>query len=149
MVPYRGPEAASVVVNANSKSTSLSVTVSFEAETLGGGLKWVAKECPYIVLKNEANFTTELDCKTNIDNCIAKCGWWDMQTSDGVWHKNVTATISGDSQSVVLLMEASMDSEASVTAAAARYLYADWPVATLFNENGFPALPFVMNITAE
>jgi hypothetical protein len=27
-----------------------------------------------------------------------------------------------------------------------RYLYADWPVATLYNNEGFPALPFVLEV---
>ena len=35
------------------------------------------------------------DCPHNIDDCIAKCGWFDME-AQGVWHKNVTARISGD-----------------------------------------------------
>ena len=35
------------------------------------------------------------DCPHNIADCIAKCGWFDME-AQGVWHKNVTARISGD-----------------------------------------------------
>ena len=28
-----------------------------------------------------------------------------------------------------------------------RYLYADWPVATVFNADGFPATPFTLPVT--
>lgn len=29
-----------------------------------------------------------------------------------------------------------------------RYLYADWPVATVYNGEGYPAIPFWFNVTA-
>ena len=67
----------------------------------------------------------------------------------GNWHKNVTATISGDS----LLLSPPTDEYgcplpalAGVAPTGARYLYADWPVATLFNQDGFPGLPFVLEV---
>ena len=49
-----------------------------------------------VVLKEAAGMKTEApDCPHNIDDCIAKCGWFDME-AQVVWHKNVTAKISGD-----------------------------------------------------
>ena len=75
------------------------VTVTFKADTVGGGLKFVPRECPYIVLKSNG-MKTEKDCPQSIDDCIAKCGWWDIEYGQGNWHKNVTATISGNTVTV-------------------------------------------------
>lgn len=36
----------------------------------------------------------------------------------------------------------------SSAALSVRYLYADWPVATLFNAAGFPALPFNLTVSS-
>lgn len=113
--PYRGPEAATAtvaLVDTNSAASSsptcenrtkaataaTGVTVAFKDGTVGsGGLKWVSNECPYIVLEKEAGMKTESpDCKSDIANCIQKCGWWDIEMGAGNWHMNVTATISGN-----------------------------------------------------
>ena len=83
----------------------------------------------------------------SIDDCIAKCGWWDVEIA-GAWYRNVTATISGDTVVVSAPTDARgcpLDTDAAPTGV--RYLYADWPVATLYNKDGFPALPFVLNVT--
>ena len=134
----------------NATAVASAVTVAFKADTLGGGLQWNAQaECPYLVLKNEAGFTTETpDCPTSIDDCIAKCGWWDLETSDGVWHLNVTASLSVDKLRVELALPSDVAcAEAAPHPTAARYLFADWPVATLYNAEGFPALPFILNVS--
>jgi hypothetical protein len=155
---YRGPEAVTVALVALPESSAgcggapaTGLIIKFKPETLGGGLKWVPKECPYIVLKNEAHMKTELDCKKSIDDCIAKCAWFDLEMGKGNWHQNVTATLSADKQSLVLSPPTDdgcpllMDG-AVVAPTGARYLYGDWPVATLFNGDGFPALPFRMEV---
>jgi hypothetical protein len=123
--------------------------VSFKQGTVGGGLQWSQRECPYIVLKEQANFTTELDCKKSIDDCIKKCGWWDIEMGKGNWVLNATATISGET----IIVSPPTDSagcplEGNVVPTGVRYLYADWPVATLYNTDGFPALPFVLDSPA-
>ena len=57
------------------------VRVSFVPESLGGGLNWVPKECPYLVLKERAHMKTESpDCKHSIDDCISRCGWFVRHT---------------------------------------------------------------------
>lgn len=108
----------------------------------------VSRECPYIVLKANGN-KTELDCPRSIDDCIAKCGWWDIELGVGKWYRNVTATIVGET----VIVSPPTDAqgclvEPTVVPTAVRYLYADWPVATLYNNDGFPALPFVLNVNA-
>jgi hypothetical protein len=122
--------------------------VSFKSETLGGGLKWIPRECPYLVLKNEAHMTTELDCPSSIDDCIAKCAWFDLEMGKGNWQLNVTTTLDADGSSIVLTPATDAEGCPLLDAAptAARYLYGDWPVATLYNEDGFPALPFIVEV---
>jgi len=159
--PYKGPEAAIAVATAvvlpadlasicggDRAAVATGVTVSFKADTLGGGLKTVPRECPYIVLKTNGN-KTELDCKASIDDCIAKCGWWDIELGAGKWHRNATTAISGDTVVVSAPTDArGCPVEGAEAPTGVRYLYADWPVATLYNNDGFPALPFNMNVTA-
>ena len=150
--PYRGPEAATVSLVALPGSAGCAqatgLSIKFKPETVGGGLKWVPKECPYLVLKNEAHLATELDCRKSIDDCIAKCAWFDIELGKGSWHQNATATLSADEQSVVLSPPTDAAGCPLVDAAptGARYLYGDWPVATLFNDDGFPALPFKLEV---
>ena len=101
------------------------------------------------MLKANGN-TTELDCPKSIDDCIAKCGWWDIELGPGNWHRNVTATISGGTV-VVSPPTDPRGCPVAFSGAAptgVRYLYADWPVATLYNTNGFPALPFALNVSS-
>ena len=71
---YKGPEAVSAVATAVALpgdraaicggGSAAAVTVSFKTDTLGGGLKLVPRECPYIVLKTNG-LKTENDC--NLD----------------------------------------------------------------------------------
>ena len=149
-IPLVGAIARPCKGGADGAAVVRALAVAFKEETLGGGLRWNAQaECPYLVLKNEAGFTAETpDCPTSIDRCIAKCGWWDVETSDGVWHLNVTALLSADNTSVELALPSGVAcAEAAPRPTAARYLFADWPVATLYNREGFPALPFLLNVS--
>jgi hypothetical protein len=137
------------------RSAAVAVTVTFEAGTTGLGLQWVARECPYLVLKERAHLAKETpDCPTSIDDCIAKCAWFDIELGQGNWVANATATITGrtvkisapahDERACGLL-------EAGAAPTGVRYLYGDWPVATLYNKvddyaERFPALPFVLEL---
>lgn len=95
------------------------VQVSFDDKSLGEhGLVAKPMTCPFYALKQPQN--------------IARCGWFEAQTR-GNW-SNTSATISADAKSITI--------SASAEATAVRYLYADWPVAQLFNAEGLPATPF-------
>lgn len=165
---YRGPEAATATATVTTTTTTTNsnlackggpastsgVRVTFEKGTVGSGLKWVHNECPYEVLETQAHMKTESpDCTHNITDCIKKCGWWDVEMGAGNWHLNVTTTISASGDSVVVSSPTDeygcplYTGHRAPTPTAVRYLYADWPVATLYNNEGFPALPFVLNVT--
>ena len=78
------------------RSAAVAVTVTFEAGTTGLGLQWVARECPYLVLKERAHLAKETpDCPKSIDDCITKCAWFDIELGQGNWVANATATIAG------------------------------------------------------
>lgn len=57
---------------------------------------------------------------------------------------NATAAIAGDKLIITADMSAHAASPAAAAAAPAfvRYGWADWPVCSLYNKEGFPALPF-------
>jgi hypothetical protein len=156
--PYRGPEAANASLVSLWRRTAqqprhcgvgggVAVKITFKPGTLGGGLKWVPRECPYLVLKLEAHQKTDIDCRKSIDDCIDKCGWFDIEMGKGRWLRNATATIAADKQSIVIAPPVDADGCLSTAApTGVRYLYADWPVATLYNENDLPALPFLLEL---
>jgi hypothetical protein len=167
-VPYRGPEAAAAqavlhdtrdaIAAASScaaRRAAAAVTVSFSKGTTGLGLQWIPRECPYLVLKERAGLKAEHpDCPKSIDDCIKKCAWFDIELGKGNWVTNATAVIVGDTikvtppertESCMLL------AQEGVAPTGVRYLYGDWPVATLYNKvddeaKNLPALPFVLEL---
>eukprot|EP01051_Picozoa_sp_SAG22_P006814 SAG22_NODE_460_length_10218_cov_5.663109_3_plen_464_part_00 len=141
-VVYRGPEATTATATATA-----GVVVKFDPATVSGGLELRARRCPYEVLKTEAHFSKETpDCRANIDDCIKKCGWWEIELGGKKW-VNATAAIAGP-DSVTLSAPPSLAAAGAAAATGARYLYADWPVPTLYNGAGFPALPFFLNVSS-
>uniref|UniRef100_A0A6B2L341 Sialate O-acetylesterase domain-containing protein n=1 Tax=Arcella intermedia TaxID=1963864 RepID=A0A6B2L341_9EUKA len=64
---------------------------------------------------------------------IEQCGWWDIQTESG-W-TNSSAAISG--RSVIVSLP-----KAATKITGVRYAWANYPVATLYNKEGLPAIPF-------
>jgi hypothetical protein len=48
------------------------VVVQFDSDTTAGGLQFRHNRCPYQVLRDEANKTTDKDCPADINQCIAK-----------------------------------------------------------------------------
>ena len=162
---YRGPEAASATLvqvktpracsptggGSHGGDAATGVSIAFKDGTVGGGLEFIANQCPYEVLEKEAGMKTEApDCTENITDCINKCGWWDIEMGNGNWHTNVTVAISGDTVVVSPPTDAVgcpvYSGSAATTPTGVRYLYADWPVATLYNQAGLPALPFVLAV---
>lgn len=47
------------------------MTVTFDPATIAGGLEFRTNLCPYQVLRDEANKTSDVNCQF-IDDCIAK-----------------------------------------------------------------------------
>ena len=101
------------------------------------------------MLKERAHLKTENpDCRSNIDDCIKKCGYFDIEMGAGNWHNNASTTIHGSTVVIAPPTDAAGCplQQAGVGPTGVRYLYADWPVATLFNTDGFPALPFILTV---
>jgi len=112
-VQYLGPEASSYTVV--QQAPSAIVRVEFKPETVGSGLVLERKECDAGVP-------------------VAQCGWYDLLVG-GKWI-NGTVEISGSS----ILISAMIPSGSQVTGV--RYAWGNYPVATLYNKDGLPALPF-------
>jgi len=113
-VQYKGPNATQWTIL--SQSPSAAVRVEFETDSLGGGLVITPKAC-----------------YAGID--INQCRWADIGTQDGKW-TNATVEISGSS----IVLSANTGSASPVTGV--RYAWANYPVATIYNRAGLPALPF-------
>ena len=69
---YRGPEAIAAMLVKTSINNQQQVEVSFDSATVSGGLTFRENRCPYEVLRDEANATHDIDCPTDISNCVAK-----------------------------------------------------------------------------
>jgi len=112
-VVYQGPTYVSSTIIAGSTPTAL---VNFLSTTIGTGLSLRENvTCPLA-----ANF----------------CSGWEIGLSDGSW-QNATASIVNN---VAVSVSSVSASTANVTGV--RYLYNDWPLASLFNSAGLPASPF-------
>lgn len=168
-VPYQGPEAETAkavpqrgVSDAIAAATTCAerraaaaVTVTFRKGTTGLGLEWIPRECPYLVLKQRAGFKSEHpDCPNSIDDCIKKCAWFDIELGKGNWVTNASAAIVGETITVTPPAHAescALLAKDGAQPTGVRYLYGDWPVATLYNKvndeaQNLPALPFVLEL---
>jgi sialate O-acetylesterase len=96
----------------------VSVVVNFEPSTLGSGLVMKEASCP-----------EGLDYK--------HCAGFELQTSDQMWH-NATGTVQGST----LVVSMPMEEMGTATVSGVRYGYGDWPIITIYNVEGFPAIPF-------
>jgi len=96
------------------KVQGTSVMVDFAADSIGSGLVLVSKQCDDGVP-------------------VGQCGWFDVGTADGKW-TNATAMIMDNS----IIVSASV--QGVITGV--RYAWGNFPVATLYNKEGLPALPF-------
>eukprot|EP01120_Amphizonella_sp_Union-15-10_P002900 TRINITY_DN13198_c0_g1_i1.p1 TRINITY_DN13198_c0_g1~~TRINITY_DN13198_c0_g1_i1.p1 ORF type:complete len:118 (+),score=17.02 TRINITY_DN13198_c0_g1_i1:298-651(+) len=92
------------------------VSVSFSPSSIGSGLELKPSSC-----------SPEL----NLD----QCAWFEIGTLSGHWY-NASATIDEDK----VFVEAEIDVEEKVSGV--RYGWGNYPVATLFNLENLPALPF-------
>jgi sialate O-acetylesterase len=113
-VQYKGPNATDWTIL--SQSPAASVRITFEDDSIGGGLVITPKAC-YAGLN------------------INQCRWADIGTQDGQW-TNATISISGNT----IVLSATIGSNSPVTGA--RYAWANYPAAVIYNKDGLPALPF-------
>ena len=102
------------------------VVVSFEPSTLGSGLETKPAACPQGL---PPQF----------------CMGFELQTSDQMWHP-AQGTVQGNT--VVVSMSTANASFESSTASVigVRYGYDDWPLCTIYNKEGYPAIPFSYSI---
>jgi len=114
-IQYKGPEATSWKIQ--KLPPAVAVVVDFAPDSLGSGL-----------------VLTENTCDPNVP--AVQCGYYEIGTSDGKW-TNGTASISGN----LLIVSANLAAGAVVSGV--RYGWDNYPVATLYNKEGLPALPFV------
>jgi len=114
-----GPVPSTVTVV--SPAPNATVEIKFEDNTVADGLV----------------FTTVNTCPEGVD--VSQCAWYDVQSSDGVWHNATNVYLSQDSKS--LLVNIVLDSPL-LSIFGVRYGYNEWPVASLYNTDGLPAPPF-------
>eukprot|EP01105_Mastigella_eilhardi_P005522 TRINITY_DN17219_c0_g1_i1.p1 TRINITY_DN17219_c0_g1~~TRINITY_DN17219_c0_g1_i1.p1 ORF type:complete len:512 (-),score=138.52 TRINITY_DN17219_c0_g1_i1:49-1539(-) len=116
---YQGPTV--LTVSKESDGPSASVRVTFTKASVARGVVLAAPNaCPASVAASLCGYTSEL------------------QTSDGVWHE---ASIAADNDAQSVHITASLSK--GTTVKGVRYLYADWPLCTIYNNAGLPAPPFV------
>jgi len=113
-VQYQGPAYKKFHIEQD--APNIKIRIEFDPQSIGSGLTLVGNDCPDVI---------------GIDNC----GWAEIGTSDGKW-SNATIALRGN----FAIFSATVSG--NVQASGVRYLYAQWPVPTIFNKNGLPAIPF-------
>eukprot|EP00026_Physarum_polycephalum_P006259 Phypoly_transcript_06301.p1 GENE.Phypoly_transcript_06301~~Phypoly_transcript_06301.p1 ORF type:complete len:524 (+),score=61.67 Phypoly_transcript_06301:155-1726(+) len=117
-VVYAGPTLSSATIFG--QYPNVDVIVNFLPTTIGGGLVFESASCPQ-------GFTSY-------------CSTWEIGLSDGTWHEGAATIV--DNVAISLTLASPANSTSGVTVLGVRYLYSDWPVATLFSKSGLPANPF-------
>ncbi len=101
--------------------TTATVTVSFDPATVGTGLTIVPSACP-------VSQGVPAD----------ECAWHEIQTSDGAW-TNATAAVTPDGAGLTLTATVASP---GLLVNATRSSFSPWPVVTVYNQAGLPALPW-------
>lgn len=126
----QGPAyAGATAVTAGSRVT---VTVSFDAAGVGGGLQLVPAKA--------GNWSTYCPTEAAVDP--SNCAWFGVQTSEGVW-RNATPAVVG----ATLTLTVDTAPVTGLTAVATSNGAGLWPVVTLRNAAGLPAFVWLRNIT--
>ena len=78
-------------------------------------------------------------CPTERNITVGMCDWFAIQVDDGPgsW-LNASVALTSDSRSVVLSATAGPGRSAVAT----RFGWNSWPVVTIYNEAGFPLVPW-------
>lgn len=75
------------------------------------------------------------------------CEAFAVQTSDGEWHTTPVAALQAGGTVLSLTVSGV---RAGLTAVASRGMFADWPLAQLFDATGtFPVVPWLANVDAD
>jgi len=116
-VVHQGPYASSFNVLENGPNAR--IQVNFNASTMGSGFAFRNNACPASLVNSR------------------ECAYLTIEGSNRVVY-NVTRTpeVKGDS----LIISAAIPSGVNVVGTT--YAFGDWPVCTIFNKEGFPALPW-------
>ncbi|XP_065829152.1 sialate O-acetylesterase-like [Oscarella lobularis] len=117
---YQGPMISNAHANGNQ------VVVNFDPSTLGSGLEMKPAACPQGLPPQY-------------------CMEFELQTSDQKWHA-AQGTIQGNTVVVSMSENVTCVASAAVSVITVRYGYADWPLCTIFNKEGYPAIPFSYSI---
>jgi sialate O-acetylesterase len=127
-LPWQAPIYASATQTTS--GTTITVTVSFQAGTVGSGLTTTV---PAPALAAQANI-----CVTGLTP--DECGFPTIQVNDASSTTlNATATLSSDRQSIVLTATAPAS---GLKAISTSYGRASWAVTTFFNSNALPVIPW-------
>jgi len=113
-IQYEGPAYKDFHVEQS--SPNIQIRIEFEPQSIGDGLVLVNNDCPAVIGAQH-------------------CGWAEIGTSDGNW-ANATISLRGN----FAIFSATVSGNVQPTGV--RYLYGEWPVPTLFNTEGLPAIPF-------
>lgn len=113
-ITYLGPTVSKISYNVNDTANAV---VEFEDETIVTGL----------VLRNPV-------CPSNLP--AGSCAGAQLRSLDGTWH-NATISLSGET--AVFTLDGS---GRNLKIVGARYGFADWPLASIYNGVGLPAPPF-------
>lgn len=121
-IPYRGPRATGATAQ------GATATVAFDPVTLYG---------------QQLVYNASVVCPSTITS--SSCEAFAVQTADCTWWANVTATLTPDGLGLALSLPAGAPTNARVVAT--RGYYANWPIVHLYNAEGLPAEPWVLNVT--
>ena len=123
-IVHYGPTYAGAVAAPASSGGELTVNITFTPTSRG---------------KNgNLALNTSVTCATGIR--AQACEAFAVQTNDGVWHTTPVASLTPDGTGLMLTVTGVT---AGATAVSTRGMFADWPLAQLFNNEGFPAVPWL------
>jgi len=131
--PWKFPRYSSA--KQSTSGTTITVTVSFDADTIGSGLTTTVP--PYATAV-QANV-----CVAGLDPAT-ECGFPKIQVNDASKTTlNATAALSSDNKSIVLTATAPAT---GLVAISTSYGRAGWAVTTFFNSLGLPVIPWYVTL---
>jgi len=128
-VQATGPTYASSRAAGAPAAGALAVNISFTPASIGRGLR----------------LNATVACPTADGVPAVVCEAFGVQTSDRVWHTSPRAALTADGAGLQLVVTGVAS---GLTAIATRGMFADWPVASLSNADGFPCTPWLEPVEA-